>query len=91
MTEEVWLTNDGREIPVTEMTDSHLRNALRFVRRQYEGVSGAFWDATNADSIAAMAVSDMQMRAIEVEVEAEYWIRVFEAELRRRNADRKGE
>jgi len=91
MAEEVWLTNDGREIPVSEMSDRHLRHALRFIRRQYEKATGVFWDTDNEDSIAAMAASDMQMRAIEVEVEAEHWIRVFEAELRRRGARRRRE
>jgi hypothetical protein len=28
----IWLTRDKREIPITEMTDSHLRNALSWWR-----------------------------------------------------------
>ena len=29
-----WTTKDGREIPIKEMSDSHLLNALRFAKAQ---------------------------------------------------------
>jgi len=35
----IWITRDGREIPVREMTDAHLVNSLRMMRR---GGSGCF-------------------------------------------------
>lgn len=36
----IWLTRDGREIPVHEMTDAHLVNSLRMMLR---GGSGCFY------------------------------------------------
>jgi len=30
----IWTTRDGREIPVTEMTDSHLVNTYKWLKRQ---------------------------------------------------------
>jgi len=30
---ETWTTRDGQVIPIRDMTDSHLLNAIRFVRR----------------------------------------------------------
>ena len=35
----IWITRNGREIPVREMTDAHLANSLRMMRR---GGSGCF-------------------------------------------------
>lgn len=35
----IWVTRDGREVPVREMTDSHLVNSLRMMLR---GGSGCF-------------------------------------------------
>lgn len=32
----IWETKDGRKIPITEMTDVHLVNVLRFLQRQAE-------------------------------------------------------
>jgi hypothetical protein len=29
----VWITRDGREIPVRQMTDDHLINTVRYLRR----------------------------------------------------------
>ncbi len=34
MTPAVWTTKGGAVVPVREMTDDHLRNAIRFVRRR---------------------------------------------------------
>lgn len=40
----VWLTRDGREVPVREMTDSHLANSIRMMQRGgsglFEGMAG---------------------------------------------------
>lgn len=35
----IWTTKDGRQMHVSEMTDSHLRNAIAFLEKQnYEDV-----------------------------------------------------
>jgi hypothetical protein len=31
----VWVTKDGRKIPVREMTNEHLTNAIRFLQRAH--------------------------------------------------------
>lgn len=31
---DVWVTRDGRELPIAEMSNDHLRNALRFLARR---------------------------------------------------------
>lgn len=31
--DEIWTTRDGRKIPVSEMSEEHVRNALRMVLR----------------------------------------------------------
>ena len=40
----IWLTRDGREVPVREMTDSHLANSIRMMHRGgsglFEGMAG---------------------------------------------------
>ena len=33
MTDTVWVSQDGRKIPVVEMSDRHLANAIRIVTR----------------------------------------------------------
>lgn len=33
LAERTWITRDGREIPVEEMGDAHLGNAIRMLRR----------------------------------------------------------
>ena len=39
---KTWITKDGREIPVREMTDGHLANCIRMMLR---GGSGCFYGA----------------------------------------------
>lgn len=33
MDDEIWITKDGREVPVGEMSEGHVRNALRMMLR----------------------------------------------------------
>ena len=34
--EIVWVTKDGKEIPINEMTDQHLLNAIEYLTRKRE-------------------------------------------------------
>ena len=40
----VWKTKDGHEIPIIEMSDEHLDNAIEFLRRkkEFEGVAAVY-------------------------------------------------
>ena len=33
-----WITKDGRKIPINKMSDQHLRNALRMLKRCAHGI-----------------------------------------------------
>lgn len=48
----IWTTKDGRDIPIEEMTDAHLLNTIRFVRRRAkEGIWVVkWWDVETGDS-----------------------------------------
>lgn len=48
----VWTTKDGTQIRVRKMTDSHLVNAIRFLRRNAEVAQQH--DISNAESLASM-------------------------------------
>ena len=38
---KVWVTKDGRKIPIKRLTDEHLRNILRMLWRQFRGATGS--------------------------------------------------
>lgn len=38
MSEAIWTTRDGTEIPIRKMEDRHLANAIRMVRRAHEAM-----------------------------------------------------
>lgn len=42
----LWVTRDGREIPIREMTDAHLANCIRMMKRggAVGGMDGEFLD-----------------------------------------------
>lgn len=40
LADKLWLTRDGRVIPVREMTDGHLANSINMLRRGGEGCFG---------------------------------------------------
>ena len=41
--EFIWETKDGQEIPVSQLTDGHLLNILRFIKRKAkEGITNSY-------------------------------------------------
>lgn len=56
---KLWLTRDGRVIPVREMTDRHLANSINMLRRGGEGCFG--WLAGDA---LEMLVEESERRKV---------------------------
>lgn len=69
--ETTWTTRDGREIPIREMTDSHLENAMRLLERNIGDIKAAI--ACQIDSypvqgeMASLDLSNQAMRLYEME------------------------
>lgn len=40
----IWITEDGRKIPFSDLTDSHLRNILRFLANKARRLQGKGWE-----------------------------------------------
>lgn len=73
---DIWKTKDGREIPVTEMTETHIKNALNMIESRYPPVPPCF-------------NGEMAQLCAEVEWEnacsfMEGWMRIFKNELEKR-------
>ncbi len=65
---QVWVTADGRRIPIPEMTDSHLNNALTYLERTAEARRDAevsyFVHNVNLRSERSLEVFDAEMEHI---------------------------
>ena len=59
----IWITGDGREIPVREMTNAHLVNSIRMIQR---GGSGCFHGLR--DEAAEMLTAEAGRRGLTDEV-----------------------
>lgn len=57
-----WITRDGREIPVREMSDSHLMNSIRMMMR---GGSGCFYGMEG--DVFEMLADEAERRGLAVE------------------------
>lgn len=84
----IWTTRDGREIPVTEMDDRHLGNAIRFVKRaaenyRYAGLSALSYSTTAPDG-AAYAAERAADEAFDEAENCAAWGRILQAEADRR-------
>lgn len=63
----IWRAKDGREIPVSEMTDQHLKHAIAFLERAYSSLC-LQWSAMA--ECYAMTAPDGASMAAESEAEA---------------------
>lgn len=72
----LWKTSDGREIPVSEMTDSHLDNAYERVLNSLEKTEIEVF--LNVIEGKSLKLEKYRQNLI-------YWKEVFEEEIRRRN------
>lgn len=62
LSNEVWITRDGREIPVCEMSDGHLANCIRMMLR---GGSGCFYGVSG--DVLEMLTDEASRRGLAVE------------------------
>ena len=72
---KVWRTKDGREIPLREMTDEHLTNAMRFLVRSHRRYvdSVIFLDLpADTGELAREAAEEEREEAISSTVEEVY-------------------
>lgn len=69
----VWVTRDWRVVPITQMRESHLRNALAFQRRQLDALLSKYERGEYDDEADALEW-DRRME----------WAMLCESELRRR-------
>ena len=63
--EPVWVTRDKREIPVSQMTDSHLINSIKFIRKQ----QAALMENALVSAYAALTWMNGEMAQMAVESE----------------------
>lgn len=85
----IWTTEDGRKIPVVRMSDSHLRNAYRMLKRK------GFVSPARLDDFMAgpQPRGDMAQMAWDDELNAHLdsrtsdFIDIFEDEAKRRNLE----
>ena len=57
LADKVWMTRDGRDVPIREMTDAHLANSIRMLRRGGEGCFGRL-----AEDALEMLVEEAERR-----------------------------
>lgn len=85
-----WHTKDGKCIEVTEMTDSHLRNARTHMNNRLSDLFDEQCAAYGYPGQGDMATYYAEQAASEIDEiisDTRYWIRVFDDEItRRKNA-----
>lgn len=84
----IWTTAAGEEIPVADMGERHIRNALAMMRRNgYIGQEDLnyYLYSPGPNGEAAQMAFDAEF-AVAMESPANPWIDVLEAELQRRRA-----
>lgn len=94
--DSIWTTRDGRKIRVMDMTDNHIRNVIAFLRKKSLTIIRleillitpmVKYAATAPDGAAMTAehdADDISRKVDKILDRWEKWIKIFEAELRRR-------
>ena len=65
--ESTWLTAEGEEIPYSCLSNTHLRNIIRMLRRQISEVYGGYWPDSET---MAYYYLEQAVNQAEVELEA---------------------
>ena len=83
-----WTQRDGSHIPIENMTESHIKNALSLVRTRHETflteASAAAGYSGSGDG-ASYAAEQAMNEAFDKSYQTSYWIEVFTNELLRRD------
>lgn len=53
-TDELWTTKDGTQIPVSQMSEQHVRNALRMILRRKRELEGKANEPTSKGLLLAL-------------------------------------
>ena len=59
---KIWKTRGGKKIPISEMTDSHLLNTIRFLQRAHQEAISAGYD------VLGMLHGEMAVESVEQEL-----------------------
>lgn len=88
MTELTWKTRDGRQIPLSEMTDSHLANAIKWADRKSDGLMDMSSRASAYAADAPDGAADCAEREAETmwqqSINIDSWAKAFRREQKRR-------
>lgn len=90
----IWMTKTGEEIPVSTMTDSHLLNTLRFLKRNgyiHESVLHSYLGPGPTADAASMAFQREQDTFFEGlcsgEIKPSPWVGILEEEAKKRGLE----
>ena len=50
MSEEMWTTEDGKEIPYSKLEDAHLLNILKYIEKRAKELDGEIIDGGGVDT-----------------------------------------
>ena len=87
----IWITRDGDEVPITQMSNSHLLNTIRYLKRRRDKLRSEesaglhFLGRLSSDSMGAHA-ADQEIDAITAKLIAtSIWIGILTTEAEKRS------